>query len=38
MSSRLSSDASAPFFETFAMQITIQDSFGYANIYVCHVK
>lgn len=38
MASRLSSDISAPFFEISAMQITVQDSFGYTNIYVCHAK
>lgn len=26
------------FSEIFAMQITVQDSFGYTNIYVCHAK
>lgn len=38
MASRLSSDTFAPFSEIFAMQITVQDSFGYTNIYVCHAK
>lgn len=38
MASRLSSDTSAPCFEIFAMQITVQDSFGYTNIYVCPAK
>lgn len=38
MASRLSSDTFAPFFEIFAMQITVRDSFGYTNIYVCHAK
>lgn len=31
-------DTFAPVFEVFAMQITVQDSFGYTNIYVCCVK
>lgn len=38
VASRLNFDIFAPLFDTFAMQITVQDFFAYTNIYVWHAK